>query len=201
MADEDLRRLIDPLAAVVGARPRWRTIPGFTYTPPGTEAEPDPAPVTVPARSEAYVDPADLPAELAGDGAVSLNEQVALLHAAVAQLFGDIEIRSVSGSVVVSSVPAGLGPTWGPGESATVPVVWSTPPLRVPVHADVEVSAPIALLGRTAGEVVPGSITVEGCTVRVHNISATPVVPTAATALTFTARALYFYLPPFQETP
>lgn len=201
MADDDLRKLIDPLAAVVAARPRWRTIPGFTYTPPGTEAEPDPAPVTVPERSEAYVDPAELPHELISDGAVSLNEQVALLHAAVAQIFGDIEIRSVSGSVVVSSVPPGLGPTWDGGESATVPVTWSSPPLRLPAHADVEVSAPIALLDRTAGEVVPGSITMQGCTVRIRNISAVPVVPTVATALAFTVRALYLYLPPFQESP
>lgn len=201
MVSDDLRNLLNPIAAVVAARSRWRTIPGYTYNPPGTEADPDPEPVTVPERTEAYIDPADLPPEIVEDGTASLNEQVALLQAAVAQLYGDIQIRSVAGKTTLTAVPAGVGLTWDAGEQATLPIVWSSAPLRTPTYADVEVDAPIALLGRTTAQVVAGSITDTGCTIRVTNTSVAPVLPTAVSPITYTARALYVFLPPFEETP
>lgn len=93
---QDLRALLDPLAAVRRARPRVRRVPPGSRTPRPTQAVPDPGAVPTPARTEVYTDPAELPAELVtAAGGVDLGGQVALLLAAVAQLADEVdELRS-----------------------------------------------------------------------------------------------------------
>lgn len=190
---DDLRSILDPLAAVVAARPRWRIIPGITYVPDGTEADPTPEPVTEPERTELYTAPADLPHEVAADGTVDLVAQVALLQAAVAQLHADVQIRTVSGRATLTS---GIHQA---RQTFELPVLWDEAPLRVPTGGLVSMQPAIAWLGRTTAHVKPGSLSAKGCTVIVSVLST--VVPTVATPITYEVSGIYFFVPPFQGAP
>lgn len=199
MSDDDLRSLLNPVQAILAARPKWREVPESSWTPPATPEEPDPEPVVIPARTELYVDPADLPPEVvsqAGDG-VNLGAQLALLQSMVRWLWTSQQIREATGRVTLTAIPPGTAPTWAAGESADLAVTWDATPLIVPADGDVEVDAAIAWAGKTSAVVKPGSITSTGCTITVKNISGSVVVPVAAQPITYIVRALYLYLPPY----
>lgn len=197
MSDDDLRSLLDPIAAILAARPKWREVPESTYTPPATPEEPDPEPIVTPARTELYVDPADLPDEVTGMGGVDLGAQLALLQSMVAWLWSSQQIRMATGRVTLTAIPPGTSPTWTAGETADLPVLWDAPPLIVPVDGDVEVEATLVWQGKTTGQVKAGSITSTGCTVTVKNVSGSVVVPTSSQPITYIVRAQYLYLPPY----
>lgn len=197
MSGDDLRGLLDPIAAILAARPKWRELPETSYTPPATPEEPDPEPIVTPARTELYVDPADLPDEATGMGGVDLGAQLALLQSMVAWLWSSQQIRQVVGRVTLTAIPPGTAPTWAAGETADLAVMWDSAPLIVPADADVEVDAAVAWAGKTTGVVKPGSITSTGCTITVKNISGSVVVPVSAQPITYIVRGLYLYLPPY----
>jgi hypothetical protein len=189
MAADDLRALLDPWAALLAARPKQRIVPAQTYTPAPLPNLPDPEPVTIPERTELYVDPASLPEELTAAGSVSINALVATLHSAVAWMWDKQEIRAVTGRITLTS---GL---YQPGVY-DFPVTWDAAPLKVPAGGIVATNAGVAWQGRTHAKIKTGSITSAGCTVTMTVVSAT--VPTSGQPLTMEAQALYLYLPPYQ---
>ncbi len=128
---DDVRALLDPLAAILAARPRFRTLPQRTITPPATPELPDPDPIVTPARVEAYVTPADMPPEVGGD--VSLGTQLALVQAALAQL-ADQRVVHTSAAVIPPALPTAnvdidVTTGWTNGTTQTVPALVSIVPV------------------------------------------------------------------------
>ena len=187
----DLRAALDPLAAVRAARGLIRTVPASWWKPPPTEDNPDPAPVETPERTEVFVDPAQLPEEIAPAGNVDLGAQVAMLQAAVAQ-WTDLEIRTVHGSVTFASTL-----NWSGNSTRDIAVTWSSTPLAPVKGAVARVDASIVAGGRVKAEVKPESITQTGCTVTVSVVGTGAVVITSALPLTVTVTGLYLYFAPF----
>lgn len=198
---EDLRGLLDPLAALLRARPRWRHVPEGQFTPEPTQTDPAPEPVPIPARTEVYTDPADLPDVLTVDDTVDLGGQISLVQSALAWLWGELQLRVVTGSVTVTGGPNAPQP-WAAGTTMDVPVTWDQAPLRTPTGVVVQIEAGILAAGKTTAVVIPESITDLGATVRLTNVSGGPVVVTAQQTITYTAQALYLWVPPYEpETP
>lgn len=195
MPDEDLRALLDPIAAVLAARPRYRDIPETIYQPPADEDGRQPDPVIYPARTELYVDPADLPAAAVspnGD-AVSLGAQLALVQSMLAWVWDEMQFRSVTAQHVLDDGP------YLAGRTLEVPVTWDETPQKTPTSASVTINAPIAWLGRTSARVNPGSVTVTGATVvvTVHNA----ISPGDNNPITYDVTGTYFWVPPYQQEP
>lgn len=198
--EDDLRALLDPLQTLLVARPKWRTIPARDETPAPTPEMPDPPQVVIPARVEPYTDPADLPPSLLVDGRVDLAAQIALVQSAVAWLWGELQLRAVTGRITVTGGPLGIG-AWAAGAEMTRAIAWDQVPLRTPTGVVVQIEAGILSAGKTSAVVVPESITDTGCEVLLRNISAGPVIVTAQQPITYTAQGLYLFIPPFEETP
>lgn len=187
----DLRGLLDPLNAVTVARPKWREVPAETYTPPGTTVDPDPAPVTVPAYTQVYTDPADLPAQVTNDGAVDLGAQLALLQAAVGQI-QDQRILTVHASRTFAS-----SLVWQPGHIEDVPLTWTAVPLAPVRGAFARLDVGVAFQGKVSASIVDGSVSDTGATARLTVAPTSTVVVSAGTPLTVHADGLYLYVPPF----
>ncbi|MDN5931550.1 MAG: hypothetical protein L0I24_10890 [Pseudonocardia sp.] len=190
MAADDVRALLDPLAAILAARPRFRTIPQRSVTPAPTPEIPDPPPIITPARVEVYTDPADLPEEITTGAGVDLGAQIALVQAALAQS-ATVELRAASAQVTLPTSMAAdtdydLTAAWAGGPTQTVPVVVST------------VAAGPGPLQVRAITVQTLAATTTGVTVRLR----------ARRALLgldpddrYDVNAIYSYSPPFEETP
>lgn len=181
MRSDDLRALLDPLAAIQAARPVVRTV----ETPSGTE------------QPVAAVLPAQLPqiatVELAEGGTgIDLAAQVALLQSAVARL-SDLQLRGVHGQRTFTSTLI-----WAAGDTRDVAITWTSTPLAPCRYAVVRMDVGIAWLGKLVASVVQDSVTDTGCTVRISATAA--VVITAGSPLTVHADGSYFYWPPFEET-
>lgn len=183
MRPEDLRTLLDPLRAVVAARPvvHWQA-DGLAEKPIAAvepEKLPEAATVTYP------------------DGLVGIDvaAQLALVQSALAQ-FTDLQIRTVSGAT--TSAPL-VSLTLGSGTSHDFPVTWQTPPLAPVKGALCQIDASVVAAGRLRAVVLDDSVTDSGCTVRVTVVGAGAVTVGVALPLTVTATGLYLYWPPFQE--
>lgn len=192
---DDLRGLLDPWKIVHAVRPKYRQIPEQVITPAPTPGAPPPEPVTIPARTEVFTDPADLPAALVTDGAVDLGAQLSLVQAALAR-FGDLQIRTVTG--VTTSAPV-VALTLGSGTSHDFPVTWQAPPLAPVKGAVCQIDASVVAAGRLRAVVLDDSVTDSGCTIRVTVVGTGAVTVGIALPLTVTATGLYLYWPPFQE--
>ena len=160
---DDLRGLLDPWKIVHAVRPKYRQVPEQVITPAPTPGAPPPEPVTIPARTEVFTDPADLPAALVTDGAVDLGAQLSLVQAALAR-FGDLQIRTVTGATTSAPVVA---LTLGSGTSHDFPVTWQAPPLAPVKGAVCQIDASVVAAGRLRAVVLDESVTDSGCTVRV----------------------------------
>lgn len=194
MADDDVRALFDPIAILRAARPKFREVPEQTYTPPATAGDPDPAPVTVPARTEVYTDPADLPDEVKVDGTVDLITQLGIVQAGLARVVADLQIRTVFASTTLApTVPL----TLAAGSTRDVALTWATPPLAHVLGAVARLDVGVAWQGKVTGHVKDGSVTDTGCTVTVTVVGVGTVVITTALPLTVNADGLYLYWPPY----
>lgn len=188
--EDDLRARFNPLDWILAARPKWRTIPESTVTPPATPENPDPEPIVTPERTEAYTDPGDLPDEVASGAELSLGGQIALVQAALAQQV-DKRIRVAIGRrSLTNGVPLLAGAT------ANLTVTFDTEALDVPEPGWVQIQPAIAWMGKTTAIVVPGTVTTEGCTVRVTALDV--VVPDSSNPITYEAVCPYLYVEPFE---
>lgn len=188
--EEDLRWLLDPLAVLRAARPKWRTVEEQTVIPEATPEVPDPEPIVTPEYTEVYVDAEDLPEEIAPEDevGVSLGAKIALVAGALAQQ------TDKSALVAVGRVTRTSGLLL-PGGTVNLSVTFDTEALAVPESGWVQIQASIAWLGKTYAVVVPGSITSTGCTVRVTALDT--VVFTPSDFVTYEAVCLYTYAPPY----
>lgn len=184
---DDLREILDPLAAVLAARPRFRQVAATTITPPVTPEQPAPVPIVTPARTEAFTAPGDLPDATVTDDDLDLGAQVALLQAAVAQLWGDLEIRTVAGRFTQTSG------VYTAGASYELLIGWDSTPPRTPTGALVSIQSYIGWQGRVTAKVKAGEVSSAGCTVTVSVLNA--ITPDAARPITFEVSGLYFYVP------
>ncbi|RTL65900.1 MAG: hypothetical protein EKK42_20355 [Pseudonocardiaceae bacterium] len=193
----DARSILDLRKIVADARPKVRQIPETSYTPPATDGDPNPVPVTVPARMEVYTDPDDLPAVMTGSsGTVDLAAQVSVLQALVVRMLEDMQIRRVVGRVTLApTVPVVYQPSSPPVE---FPVTWDTVPLEKPTGGTCIVNAAISWLGKVSATVKPDSLSMTGCTVVMKPLAT--VVPNTANPITIEVQAEYFYLPPYSES-
>lgn len=183
MNPSDLRMLLDPLRAVLKARPvvHWRSDDGLE-------------------KPAAAVEPAQLPeaATVAlPDGSLGIDvaAQLALVQSALAQ-FADLQIRTVTGATTTAPL---VSLTLGSGTSHDFPVTWQTPPLAPVKGAVCRIDASVVAAGRLRAVVLDESVTDSGCTVRVTVVGAGAVTIGIALPLTVTATGLYLYWPPFQE--
>lgn len=188
MADADLRALLDPLAAVAGARPRYRDIAASTVTPDPTPEVPSPSPIVVPARTEAYTAPADLPPSVAV-ATVDLGAQVALVAAALAQLWADAQVRTVAGRVTLTSG------AYTAGQSFDRTITWDEAPLRTPTGGVVSISSGFTWSGKCTAKIKPGTLSDTGATITIKALAA--FTPDGSQPVTFEVAGLYFYVPPF----
>lgn len=187
---------LDPSAAVRAALVAYTRQPDIVFTPQATEHDLDPEPVTIPGRAVLVPDLAQLPAALrSADGQLVVPNAVALLWA----LLGSMEIRSVSGSVTVTTDPSFTGATvWPAGATIDRSIVWTTPAPSVPTGVLVRGEAGILGAGKTVADPIPGTVTATGCTIRAKNVSGGQVVVTAAQPITYIAQALYLWTPPLE---
>lgn len=185
MDADDLRSLLAPLAVVAGARPRYRLVPASSTTPPATPEDPDPEPIVTPARTEVYTEASELPDAITPDGVVDLGGQLALLHAAVAQLWADLEIRTVLATRTLTSGVYLAGTTF------ELNPTWDSAPLRTPTGPVLTINAYVGWMGRTTARVT--ALSDAGCTVLVTVLST--VAPTSSQPLGYEVTGQYFYVP------
>lgn len=191
MSNGDLRALLDPIAALLAARPRYREVPATVYQPPPDEDGELPPPVTVPARTELYVDPAELPDVVSPDGeAISLAAQVALVHSMLAWIWDEMQLRSVAAQHILATGP------YLTGHVLELDLTWTEPPAATPTSAQVSINAPIAWLGRTTASVKPGSVTALGCTIVVQVLNT--ISPNPSNPIVYDAQGTYFWVPPYE---
>lgn len=194
MSEDDLRALLNPIAAILAARPRYREVPESIYQPPSIDGGSPPEPVIRPAHTELYVDPADLPAEVVGaDGeGVSLGGQLALVQSMLAWVWGEMQIRAAVGRVTLTS-----GGPFLAGQERDFNITWDEPPLKTPTGGVVTVHAGVAWMGKVTAVIVPGTLTVTGCTVRAAFLNT--VVPSGGQPVTLEPQGLYLWVPPYGE--
>lgn len=186
---DDLRELLDPIAAVLGARPKWRQVPEqVVEQPPDSEGEPR-LPVVIPARTEVYVDPDELPEEITDGGGVNIGAQIAVVQSMLAWIWDKMQFRSVTAQHVLTG-------TYLAGREVEVPLTWDETPEKTPTSASVTINAPIAWLGRTSARIKPGSVTVTGATVVVYIVST--IAPGSSNPITYDVTGTYFWVPPYQ---
>jgi hypothetical protein len=183
----DLRAVLDPLAVIRQARAyRWRYRDEVAADGDAAPVRFGPIAEQLPTVMHRHVDPA-------GDGgylAVSLGDRVGLVWGAVNQLL-DQEPRSVQGRATL---------TGGTTARRQVTVAWDEAPLGVPtdVTATAIASMPTAA-GRLRARVVPGTVTLTGCTVEIiPDTGLVPVLITAALPVTVEVTGRYTYLPPLE---
>lgn len=199
---QDARALLDPLRVIAAARARtYKLSRDRWYKPPATEEDPDPEPVEVPEEEvplRVGVIAEELPELLQekitlNDGTrtigTSLGKQVNTLWGAFGQI-QDQEIRSVAGRAELPAGPPRLS-----GQELDLPVLWDEEPLVVPTGGVVTVQSAVAWLGRVTARIVPGSLTGQGCIVRVRVLNT--VSPSAANPILVEAQALYLWTPPY----
>lgn len=187
---DDLRELLDPISAVLRARPKWRRVPERAIEqPPDSDGNPR-SPVTIPARTEVYVDPAELPAEVAEDGSVDLGAQLAVVQSMLAWIWDEMQLRTVTARYVLDDGP------YLAGRTLEIPVTWDETPQKTPTSATAAVNASIAWLGRTAPSIKPGSVTATGATLVVRVLSA--ISPNANNPIVYDVTGTYFWVPPYE---
>lgn len=186
---EDLRELIDPISAVLRARPRWRQVPEqVVEQPPDSDGNPRP-PVTYPARTEIYVDPAELPEEIAAGEGVNLGAQVAMVQSMLAWIWDEMQFRSVTAQGMLRG-------TYLAGQEVEIPVTWYETPEKTPTSAAVTINAPITWLGRTSARINQDSVTATGATVIVSVLNA--ITPGETNPIAYDVTGTYFWVPPYQ---
>jgi hypothetical protein len=187
---------IDPVAAVKAAPVHFERVPGTTYQPPpAEEGEELPPPVTVPEQLVLAPSLADLPPELVNPvtGRINLGSTVAVLW----QLLHSLEIRAVTGRVLLESAPGGIGGTiWRPGQSAELTMTWDSPAPMVPTGLLVTAETSIVNAAKIGVAPVEGTLTTTGGRVRAENISSQNVIVNANQPVLIRGRALYLYTPP-----
>lgn len=181
---------LDAVGVVQAAAVQVEVTPADVRQPDPTPDGPPPDPIPIPGDTRLVLDLAALPAVMkSADGAgLRMSAAVAVLW----RLLHSLEIRSVSGSVTLTSTPPGF-PAWGNGQTAELPVTWAAPPPTVPTGAVVGVQAGIAWLGRTSARVKPGSITATGCVVLATAVGSTAVVPADNQPIIYTVQGLYLH--------
>jgi hypothetical protein len=188
---------IDPRAIVKAATVKAEVIPESTYIPPGTANDPDPDPVTVPARTVIAPLLAELPDILKSpDGeSYSLNDSVGMLWA----LLQSLQIRTVTGHVTLTAVPGGVGGTiWAAGASFEKPIVWDAAAPETPTGVLVSAEAGILSAGKTVATLKAGTATTTGATLVCKNVSGGNVIVNASNPITYNAQAMYLYTPPLE---
>lgn len=189
----DLRGLLNPLKALTQARARYREIPEQVLTPTPTPEVPDPDPIVVPARTEVYVDPADMPPQIVTDGFVDLGAQLALVQAAVGQI-DDQRLVHTSAAVKPPALTApntdvDVTVAWDEGTAQTVPAVVSLVPVGPGPLQQRAISARVV------------EATTAGVTVRFRTKRALTGPSVLDPDDRYVINALYLYTPPFQEAP
>lgn len=190
MAGDDLRGLIGPLAVVLAARAKFRQVPESTYTPQPTQADPNPVPIVVPASTEVYVEPTQLPAQITSNGTIDLGAQVALIQAAVGQL-SDQRLMRASATVTPPAMPTvntavDVTVPWDEGVAQTVPAVVSLVPVG---------PGPIQQRSIAASVV---TTTTAGVTVRFRTKRALTGLAALDPDDRYVVNALFLYTPPFE---
>lgn len=105
------------------------------------------------------------------------------------------EIRSVSGSVTVTTDPAFTGgAVWPAGVTIERPIIWTTPAPIVPTGVLVRGEAGVLGAGKTVATPKDGTVTTTGCTIQARNVSGGTVVVNAASPVTYIAQALYLHI-------
>lgn len=186
---DDLREILDPIAAILRARPKWRHVPEQVIEqPPDAEGDPRP-PVTLPARTEVYVDPAELPEEIVENGGVDLGAQLAVVQSMLAWIWDEMQFRSVTAQYALTGVHLA-------GQEVEIPVTWDQVPAKTPTSATVTINAPIAWLGRTSARVDPDTVTATGATLVVTVLNA--INPGENNPIVYDVAGTYFWVPPYQ---
>ena len=197
---EDIRAVIDPLAAIRAARARKFVYTDERwYTPPPTEEDPDPEPVAVEPPERFGVLAEELPPQLVVDSpdgsggtvpSISIPAQVGVLWGALGQIAEDMEIRYVHASQTLASTLILQA-----GQTTDVALTWDEVPLDKVRGADARLDVGVAFLGKATATVIQSSVTDTGCTVRVRANAA--IVVNIGNPMTVHATAAYLYIPPF----
>lgn len=197
---EDIRAILDPLAAIRAARARKFVYTDERwYTPPPTEEDPDPEPISVDPPERFGVLAEELPPQLVIDSpdgsggtvpSISIPAQVGVLWGAIGQIAEDMEIRYVHASQTLSSTLILQA-----GQTRDVALTWDEAPLDKVRGADARLDVGVAFMGKATATVIQSSVTDTGCTVRIR-ATATVVINTG-NPLTVHATAAYLYSPPF----
>lgn len=188
---------LDPRAIVKAALVKAEVIPETTYTPPGTANDPNPEPVTVPARTVIAPLLDALPDVLkTADGLhYDLGGAVGMLWA----LLQSMEIRTVTGHVTLTAIPGGVGGTiWAAGASFEKPITWDVAAPEEPTGVLVSAEAGILSAGKTVATLKAGTATTTGATLVCKNVSGGNVIVNASNPITYNAQAMYLYTPPLE---
>lgn len=184
----DIQTLLDSLAALREAKPRWREVPASTVQPPplpdGSEADP----IEIPARTELILD--GLPDVLSPDGVgLDIGATLTAVVAAVQQIQAQ-QIRIVAGHVTFNT--ARILPA---GSVTEVAVTWMSPPLAPVQGVLPDLDVGVAWQGRVTAAVKEGSVGDRGCTVLLSVVGG-GVVISSGMPLTVRATGIYLYSPP-----
>ena len=185
---------LDPYKTVLAAGVQVEVIPESTYVPDPTQGVPDPEPVTVPARVRFSLDVESLPATLKSpDGQrVDLAAIVALLW----QVEHSREIRAVTGHVVLTAVPGGIGGSiWQQGRAIDFPVTWDQPAPTPPTGVLITTEAGVIGAGKTVAVEKIGTATTTGAVITATNVSGADLIVNSSVPIIYHAQGLYLHTP------
>jgi hypothetical protein len=184
---------LDPYALVRAAGMAAVTVPERTIQPDPTPEIPNPAPLVIPGGVRIVPDLDALPDFLKGpDGQFA----PAVASAVLWQLFHSLEIRAVTGHVVLTSVPGGVGGTiWQEGRSIDFPITWDQPAPAAPTGVLISTEATIQAVGRTVAVLKDGSATTTGAVITATNIADADIIVNTTDPLIYHAQGLYLHTP------
>jgi hypothetical protein len=175
---EDIRAVLDPLEAIRNARARKFIQETSPTDEPRLGVIAEELPEIIVNRD-------------AGRPGVDLVQQVAVLWGAFNQLL-DQETRIVTGRALV---PNG---TYHAGDTVDVPIVWDTPsPEVTPDVTAIPLASMPTAMGKIRALVVPGSVTLHGCTVRLTFSGVGVTAVTNALPIAVEATGRYIWTPPY----
>lgn len=191
---------LDAAAVVEAVAVEFEVTPADVRVPPPTPENMQPTPVPIPGDVRLVLDLDALPAVLKSPDGAGLRMSAAV--AVLWRMFHALEIRAVTGSLVLTGVPGGIGGTiWQEGRTIDFPITWDTPTPTPPTGALITTEATIQATGKTVARLKEGSATTTGGVITATNISDGDVIVNTTDPLIYHAQALYLFTPVLDLEP
>lgn len=186
---------LDAVGVVQATAVQVEVTPPDVREPPPTPDGPPADPIIIAGDTRLVLDLDALPAVMKSPDGTGLRMSAAV--AVLWQIQHSMQIRAVTGRVVLTAVPGGVGGSiWQAGRAIDFPLTWDTvAPIAPSTGVLITTEAGVIGAGKTTAVVKDGTVTTTGAAITATNVSGADLIVNGSAPIIYHAQGLYLYSP------